>query len=499
MKNIAIIRTSTIKQEVESQKKEIENCIRKDNQEEIVVIGGAGASAIKLDDQYMNNLNKVYSTMEKGDIVWAWSIDRIGRNEEILMAFKNRLIKEGVNLRICNPSLTLLNSDGTVNAGVELAFSLFATMAKQEMELKKERFKRAKQRNREEGKTNGGKPLYGYKITEEGKFLVDETKPVRKIFFEYADTPISVYGLARKYAQHFTPQTTQSLRSSLCRLLKNKRYVGNSTYPAIVPIEIYERVQEKMATAKSLPKIDYTGEAYWLQGLLYQRFDNSDEEICMKPFKRELCYRGKNSISMRISESLVYTVLQRVFDEYSPTDLIEEIREQNRQIQAKKDVATKELEKLYERDRELDERYFLTGTVKNYDTLKAALGLKIKELQTQVNNLRPIEETIEKPTLDGLDDWQVKDVFMNNLQRVFVYVMGNHWFKLDIITRLGVSVPVLLVADNKKGRTKYKLPNEDWQVLDVFRSLGRIAENRSLRAQERRRRKKEAEKEINTF
>ena len=90
---IAIIRTSTEKQEVESQRKELLDFIRKDGikESQVEVIGEAGASAIKLDERYRKNLEKVYSLIEKGGVkcVYAWALDRIGRNEEVMMKFKN--------------------------------------------------------------------------------------------------------------------------------------------------------------------------------------------------------------------------------------------------------------------------------------------------------------------------------------------------------------------------------------------------------------------------
>ena len=134
-KIIALVRTSTDKQEVESQITEVKNYILCDGytDENIIVVGGSGASAIKIDEAYRKNINTVYNLIDEGNItaVYAFAIDRIGRNEEVLFHFKNYLVANAVQLVICNPSLRLLNEDGSVNGGVELAFSLFATTAKQ--------------------------------------------------------------------------------------------------------------------------------------------------------------------------------------------------------------------------------------------------------------------------------------------------------------------------------------------------------------------------------
>lgn len=201
-KVIVIIRESTIRQEIESQKDEIVNYVLSEGyrRSEIEVIGEAGSSALKLDESYLRALNKVYKTIEKNPsikCVYAWAIDRIGRNEEVLMNFKNFLVSKKVNLKIKNPNLSLLNEDGTINYGMELAFSLYATMSKQEMEQKKQRFKRAKARNTKEGKFNGGTARFGYGV-ENGYYIVnkEEADIVRTIFEEYSTGNYSMQKLA---------------------------------------------------------------------------------------------------------------------------------------------------------------------------------------------------------------------------------------------------------------------------------------------------------------
>ena len=158
MKAIVIIRTSTVRQEIESQKQEVISWAKGEGWSDIIVIGDAGASAIKLDDLYLKNMAEIEKHILSGNIgcVFAWSLDRIGRNEETLMRFKNMLIDNNVQLMTKNPSLTLLNDDGTVNSGMELAFSLFVTMSKQEMEQKRARFKRAKDYMKASGKLPQG-------------------------------------------------------------------------------------------------------------------------------------------------------------------------------------------------------------------------------------------------------------------------------------------------------------------------------------------------------
>lgn len=257
-KVIAIIRTSTTQQEIESQRQEVLSMAIADGYsiDEIEVVGRAGASAIKVDEAYQENMNRVYElidTIPTIEAVYAWAIDRIGRNEEILMKLKNTLIGKKIQLVIKNPSLRLLEANGDVNAGVELAFSLFATMAKQEMEQKKARFNRARKRNDEKGKYNGGYVAFGYMV-KDGYIVIneEEAKIVRLIFTELASGKYSCDGLARELQDRGIKfKGKKMLFSNVRGILKNKIYCGeqlNATgsvrnVPQIVSKELYDKAR----------------------------------------------------------------------------------------------------------------------------------------------------------------------------------------------------------------------------------------------------------------
>ena len=263
---IAIIRTSTERQEIESQRNELLAFIKNDGIDEsrVTVIGEAGASAIKLDEEYRRNLDEVYSLINKGGVrcVYAWALDRIGRNEQVMFGFKQFLVDHGVNLKIVNPSLTLLNPDGTVNSGMEIAFSLYVTMSKQEMEMKKERFRRGKKRNVEQGRFNGGPcPIFGYKVNEGGYVVPDETDSdiVVAMFTLYSTGEYSGRRLSDEIYERYGKRIRQEV---LAFYLKNPTYCGKSSdfyvsgrrYPAIVSEELYDRCREIAAANTIMQK-----------------------------------------------------------------------------------------------------------------------------------------------------------------------------------------------------------------------------------------------------
>lgn len=273
---IALIRTSTISQEVESQKQELIEYIKADGIKEsnIIVVGQAGASAIKVDDAYKRNLEEVYRLIDEGNItaVYAWAIDRIGRDEPILFGLKNKLVEKKIQLIIKKPSLRLLENDGTVNSGMELAFSLFATMAKQEMESKKARFERAKKRNAKNGKYNGGRVHYGYMVGDNGKIVVndDEAKLIELIYNLYASGEYSTTTLTKELQNRGYKMRGKSISLHfITNMLNSTAFIGYTvynkyevvngkktdkilytqkrTYPRIISDELYNKVQERLS------------------------------------------------------------------------------------------------------------------------------------------------------------------------------------------------------------------------------------------------------------
>lgn len=234
---IALIRESTEKQEIESQKAELTNYIKQDGvkAENIIIVGDKGASARKLDNAYRKNMNTVFELIDGGNIaaVYAWAIDRIGRDAVTLFTFKNKLVKNGIQLIIKNPSLRLLDDDGSVNHGTELAFSLFATMAEQEMDAKFARFERAKRRNAEQGRYNGGIIHFGYTVNEDGKVVVnDEEAELVKLIYElYASGEYSTTTLTKELqSRGYTVRGKAVSLHFITNMLKSTAFVGHTIY-----------------------------------------------------------------------------------------------------------------------------------------------------------------------------------------------------------------------------------------------------------------------------
>ena len=252
MKAIVVLRVSTESQEIDTQKAELIPFAGQYGYKEndLVYVEAIGASAIKLDQKYMDMAGKIKQLILDGGIncVFVWEISRLGRNEVILMDFKEFFIKYHIQFICKNPSLKLLDDDGSVNTGTELAFSLFATMSKQEMLEKKARFKRKKAALSKAGRYIGGHVIpYGYKVVD-GAFVEDEVegKVVRLIYELYSSGDWSSYSLANELKE----RGIQVGDRKIARILQSVAYVGDEVsdsgmhYPQLVSRDMWNKCRE---------------------------------------------------------------------------------------------------------------------------------------------------------------------------------------------------------------------------------------------------------------
>ena len=260
-KVIILARTSTTRQEIESQKKELFMALQKDGYTEAdaIEIGGVGHSARKLNEAYLKDMDEVKNALKNIptiEAMYVWAVDRMVRTETIFYEIKDILKEKKIQLVILNPSMRLFNNrDGKMemDSGVELALSVLVTMAKQEMEQKEARFKRARKRNDEQGKYNGGFVAFGYMV-KDGYIVINEEEAavVRLIFEELATGKYSCDGLARELqSRGIKFKGKKMLFSNVRGILKNNIYCGEQVaasgtvrnLPQIVSKELFEKAR----------------------------------------------------------------------------------------------------------------------------------------------------------------------------------------------------------------------------------------------------------------
>ena len=256
MKCLVMIRVSTEAQKLEDQHREMEVFCHNEGYDDLVFVEDKGASAIKLNDQYRLMIEQVKEEIEKdpGITCFAvWELSRAFRNELVFQQVKMFLVERKIQFIVKNPYLKLLNPDGTVNSGMEIAVTLMATLAKQEMELKKERFKRAKKAMSAQGRYTGGHTIkFGYRVDEGGYFVIDEEKSklVKLIFEMYSTGKWSV----RKLYDELVERGYDINYHLINRMVADRSYI-DGRYPRMISQDLWDRCEAvRKRNVLSIPK-----------------------------------------------------------------------------------------------------------------------------------------------------------------------------------------------------------------------------------------------------
>lgn len=246
-KVIIMVRTSTETQQVEDQHREMVQFCKEQGytEEQMIFVETQGASAGKVDEEYLDMIHHVKEhIIEDRDIdcFAVWHLNRAVRNEKVFVDLKDFLVKNHVQFLVKNPYLRLLNDDGSINMGMELAFSLMSTLAKQDNDERKAKFHRAKKAMVAQGRFIGGRgPRFGYKVGEGGYIVIDEEKAklVRLIFTMYSTGQWSV----RKLWEELYSRGYKINYHLINRMLWDRSYI-DSPYPPIISQELWNKCED---------------------------------------------------------------------------------------------------------------------------------------------------------------------------------------------------------------------------------------------------------------
>ena len=192
------------------------------------------------------------------DVVIVWKLDRFARNRYDSAHYKNTLRKNGVRLLSAKEQI----SDGPEGIILESMLEGFAEYYSAELAVK---VIRGMTENALKCKYNGGTITYGYTVDAEQCYQVDPlTAPI-------------VVDVFKKYAEGYTIQEivdylkemkVSSARkgritfNTVTHMLHNRKYIGEYKYrdvikpngiPAIVPKELFDKVQERLEKNRRAP------------------------------------------------------------------------------------------------------------------------------------------------------------------------------------------------------------------------------------------------------
>ena len=208
------------------------------------------------------------------DIVLVWKLDRFARNRYDSARYKTQLKKNGVKLM----SATEIISEGPEGIILESVLEGYAEYYSADLA---EKVVRGQTENILKGRCNGGRGTFGYTLDSERKFHIDPLASlfVLESFRKYRD------GLTMKEIRDWlnengikNPVGGAFTYNSVEHMLKNRRYIGELKFrdvvvpdaiPPIIPLELFEDVQEKIAKNKKAPARRKAEDDYLLTTKLY--------------------------------------------------------------------------------------------------------------------------------------------------------------------------------------------------------------------------------------
>lgn len=192
------------------------------------------------------------------DMVLVWKLDRFARNRYDSAHYKAALRKNGIKVVSAKEAI----AEDSTGILLESLLEGYAEFYSAELS---EKVVRGLTENALKCKYNGGGSTFGYVIDKEQHYQLDPViaPVVLDAFTRYAEdatVQMIVNDLDRQgiRTRHHKPLNI----NSVTRLLKNRHYIGEYRYrdivhpdgiPAIVPKELFDRVQERMEKNKKAP------------------------------------------------------------------------------------------------------------------------------------------------------------------------------------------------------------------------------------------------------
>lgn len=253
MKAVIYARYSSDNQREESIEGQLRECKEYAQRNGILVLQSYIDRALSAKTDNRPEFQRMIRDSAKGlfDTVLVWKLDRFARNRYDSAHYKSQLKKNGVRVI----SATEQISDGPEGIILE---SMLEGMAEYYSAELAQKINRGLRENALKGKNNGGSIPLGYRLGEDHRLRIDPlTAPVvREIFQRYADGETVREIIETLNERHLLTRKGHEFRmNSFNRLLKNRKYIGEYRYkdvvipdaiPAIVPKELFERVQERM-------------------------------------------------------------------------------------------------------------------------------------------------------------------------------------------------------------------------------------------------------------
>ena len=277
MKAVIYARYSSDSQREESIEGQLRECNEYAERNGMTVLNSYIDRALSAKTDNRPEFQRMIKDSAKGlfDVVLVWKLDRFARNRYDSAHYKAILKKNGVKVVSAKEAIA---EDST---GILLESLLEGYAEFYSVELS-EKIHRGQKENALKGLNNGGGIPLGYTLNKQTQRLeVDPiTAPVVvEIFTRYAEGET-----VRAIVEDLNGRGLRTRRNkpfnlnSFNALLKNRKYIGEYRYqdvvipdgvPAIVPVDLFERVQSRMEKNKRTPAASKAEESYLLTTKLF--------------------------------------------------------------------------------------------------------------------------------------------------------------------------------------------------------------------------------------
>lgn len=276
MRGVIYPRYSSGNQREESIEGQLRECRAYCEKNGIEIVGTYIDRALSAKTDNRPEFQRMIQDSAKGlfDVVVVWKLDRFARNRYDSAHYKALLRKNGVKV---------LSATENISKGSEgiILESLLEGIAEYYSAELAEKVIRGHMENALKCRYNGGTPTFGYMIDREKYYQIDPNRApvVLEIFTRYdkGETMKEIM----IYLNNAGVTTVRGKKIDLnfvAAILHNRKYIGEYRYreivkphgiPAIVPQDLFDRVQEKMARNKKAPARHKAEDDYLLTTKLF--------------------------------------------------------------------------------------------------------------------------------------------------------------------------------------------------------------------------------------
>ena len=276
MKAVIYARYSSDNQREESIEGQLRECTAYCKKNDITILGTYIDRALSAKTDHRPDFQRMIKDSAKGlfDVIIVWKLDRFARNRYDSAHYKAQLRKYGVKVLSATENI----SDGPEGIILE---SMLEGMAEYYSAELSEKVIRGHTENALKCKYNGGTLTYGFAIDKDKCYQIDpSTAPIVLESFNRYDKGATM----KEIMDYFAECGITTIRGRkvdlnfISRMLKNRKYIGEYSYrdivtpggiPAIVPQDLFDRVQQRLEANKKAPARHKAEDDYLLTTKLF--------------------------------------------------------------------------------------------------------------------------------------------------------------------------------------------------------------------------------------